>query len=70
MRWPRYLAMQLREILSKAVVGETCGDTRTEKGEGGSLIFQCVAENVARLFLHAVPVPGRAALQPGFDLIF
>jgi hypothetical protein len=43
---------------------------RTKESMTGSLIFQGVAEDIARLFLHAASMSSRAALKPGFHFIF
>ncbi|HXR24376.1 MAG TPA: hypothetical protein VN742_03365 [Candidatus Binataceae bacterium] len=67
---PDRLTVQLRQILGKTTPGKACGDARAEGSNRGTLILQGVAQDVARLLLHAAPVTSRAAQQPGFYLIF
>jgi hypothetical protein len=52
------------------VASKAGGDTRTQPWMPGSLILQRIAQNVARLFLHAAAVPGRTSFKSLFHLVF
>jgi hypothetical protein len=62
--------MQLGQVLSKTVAAKTRGDARPKLRKRRSFILQGIAQDVARLLLHAASVPGRSALKLLFHFIF
>jgi hypothetical protein len=63
------MATQLGDVVGEADASEPCGQPRAERCPRLVLGPDCIAEDVAHLFLRAATVSTRATLELGFHVV-